>query len=102
MKKGWDKYATENRYIKKGYLRKYRNGSSCWETSETSGSNCLQQSRKEEIEVKIEQYATVEIADKTERPEDDERIIQRVLDMPVIPAKQIKRKRKAVNHPPNG
>ncbi len=46
MKKGWDKYATKTRLIKKGYFRKYRNGNPVWKTTETSCSNCVQQSRE--------------------------------------------------------
>ena len=50
MKKGWDKYAAEKRYIKKGYLRKYRNGNPVWKATETSCSHCTQQGgKKEEI-----------------------------------------------------
>jgi len=59
MKKGWDKYATEKRYIKKGYLRKYRNGNAVWKTPETSSRDSLQQSRKEQEEVDIQCYGKV-------------------------------------------
>ncbi len=51
MKKGWDRYAIEKRYIQKGYLRKYRNGNPSWKTPETSCCNSIQQSRKVEEEV---------------------------------------------------
>ncbi len=51
MKKGWDRYAIEKRYIKKGYLRKYRNGNPSWKTPEASGSNSIQQSRQKQEEI---------------------------------------------------
>lgn len=58
MKKGWDRYASEKRYVKKGYLRKYCNGSQKWEAYKTGSSDCLQQSREsqETIESAIETY----------------------------------------------
>lgn len=51
MKKGMDRYATEKRYIKKGYLRKYRNGNPVWKAPEASASNSVEQSREVEEEV---------------------------------------------------
>ena len=48
MKSGWDRYAPEKRYVKKGYLRKYCNRSTGWQTPETGSSNSAEQSRKEE------------------------------------------------------
>lgn len=53
MKKGWDKYATEARYIKKGYLRKYSNGNPSWKAPETSSCNSIQQSGKEQKEIEM-------------------------------------------------
>lgn len=58
MKKGWDRYATEKRYIQKGYLRKYQNGNPSWKTPETSCCDRVQQSR-EEIEKTIEWFGRV-------------------------------------------
>lgn len=56
MKKGWDRYALEKRYIKKGYLRKYRNGNPVWKAQSSSGGDCLQQGGEiEEKEIKGEQ-----------------------------------------------
>lgn len=60
MKKGWDRYAAEKRYIKKGYFRKYRNGNPVWKNSETGSSDCIQHSRKEkEVETAIQTYGKV-------------------------------------------
>jgi len=41
----------QKRINQKGYLRKHRNGSPRWKTTETSCSDCVQQSRKEEDEI---------------------------------------------------
>lgn len=60
MKKGWGRYATEKRYIQKGYLRKHCDGSSGRKAYQASRCDCVQQSgQKEEIERSIEWYGKV-------------------------------------------
>lgn len=59
MKKGWDRYATEKRYVQKGYLRKHCDGGSGRKAREASRCDCLQQSRQEQKEVAIESYGKV-------------------------------------------
>jgi hypothetical protein len=53
MKKGWDRYASEKRYVKKGYLRKHRNGSACRKATETGCCNCIQQSGESQEEIEM-------------------------------------------------
>jgi len=105
MKKGWDKYANESRYIKKGYLRKYRNGSESGEARKTSGSDSVQCSgeikEKIDIEVKIGIYATVENFDTTQQPQDDEGVVQSIVDVPVVSRKQVRRRRKTTDNQGN-
>lgn len=56
MKKGWERYASEKRYIQKGYFRKYSDGGSGRKAREASRCDSLQQSRKEQKEVAIQSY----------------------------------------------
>jgi len=56
MKSGWDNYASEKRYVQKGYFRKYSDGSSGRKTREASRRDSVQQSRKEQKEVAIQSY----------------------------------------------
>ena len=56
MKKGWERYASEKRYVQKGYLRKHSDGGSGRKAREASRRDSLQQSRKEQKEVAIETY----------------------------------------------
>lgn len=58
MKKGWDRYATEKRYVKKGYLRKYCDGGSGRKAREASSCDCVKQSGEEQetIEAAIQTY----------------------------------------------
>ena len=120
MKKGWDRYAIEARYIKKGYLRKYRNGNPVWKAPEASSSDCIQPSKeKEEVEnhlsgfsgqveeqiicVEDEKgtYVTDEIIrdDLTKRSSGDGKVIESVMVMQDIPEKQngCRRKARSVN-----
>ncbi len=64
MKKGWDRYATEKRYVKKGYLRKYRNGNPSWKAPEASSSNSIQQVKaiqeEEEVIIVIEDVKPID------------------------------------------
>lgn len=69
MKKGWGRYASEKRYIQKGYLRKHCDGGSGRKTYETSRCNCVQQSRQveeEKIEDPLQWYG--KIVQMTEEP----------------------------------
>jgi hypothetical protein len=59
MKKGWERYASEKRYIQKGYLRKHSDGGSGRKAREASRSDRLQQSRQEQKEVAIQSYGKV-------------------------------------------
>ncbi len=54
MKKGMDRYATQNRFKQKGYLRKYQNRSQGWEARKTSRCNCVQCRGKSQEEVQRE------------------------------------------------
>lgn len=58
MKSGWEKYASEKRYVQKGYLRKHSDGGSGRKAREASRCNSVQQSR-EEIEKTIEWFGKV-------------------------------------------
>ncbi len=52
MKKGWDQYATKNRFEQKGYFRKHCKRSPIRKASEASCCDCVQQSgesQKEEV-----------------------------------------------------
>lgn len=58
MKTGWEKYASEKRYVQKGYFRKHSDGGSGRKARETSRRDSVQQSRKE-IEKTIEWFGKV-------------------------------------------
>ncbi len=104
MKKGMDRYATEKRYIQKGYLRKYRNGNPSWKTPEASSSDSVQQSREvKEIEIKEQLndndpnkgregcYVGEPVSSQLESCE------ARIMAMQPIPGSSNKRTRKAKN-----
>ena len=61
MKSGWEKYASEKRYIQKGYFRKHSDGGSGRKAREASRCDSVQQSRKEQekIETAIQLYGKV-------------------------------------------
>ncbi len=59
MKKGWERYASEKRYVQKGYLRKHSDGGSGRKAREASRCDRLQQSRQEQKEVAIQSYGKV-------------------------------------------
>lgn len=56
MKSGWDNYASQKRYVQKGYFRKYSDRGSGRKAREASRSDSLQQSRKEQEEVAIQLF----------------------------------------------
>lgn len=57
MKKGMDRYATQNRLREKGYLRKHPNRGKSRETRKTGRCNCVQCSQKGEKEkIKDEEF----------------------------------------------
>ena len=110
-------YAPKKRKIEKSDLRKHRNGSPRWKTTETSCSNCIQQSR--EVKEAIIEYGrhvilTEEVIytgedekdgdnrDRERRSRRNEEIVKILMDMPDIPKKQTKRKRKTINHQRDG
>ena len=61
MKSGWEKYASEKRYVQKGYFRKYSDGGSGRKACEASRCDRIQQSRKEQekVETDIQSYGRV-------------------------------------------
>lgn len=55
MKKGWDRYASDKGIIKKGYIKKHRNGSESGQTSKASRSDSVLSSAEgEEEEITID------------------------------------------------
>lgn len=53
MKSGWEKYATKERLVKKGYFRKHCDGGSGRKAREASCRDSLQQSWKEQEEIEV-------------------------------------------------
>jgi len=119
MKDVWEKYLRKKRITSKGYLRGYLNQ---FKIREESHSNSLQQIRKgkEEITTPIQVYGIVNLSteqdvlkgvdnggnsvsqgiqnDSTERSGRNEDVQSVLLDMPHLPRKQIKRRRKAIDN----
>lgn len=75
FKKGWEKYATQNRLKQKGYFRKHQNRNACGETPKASGSDSYEQSRQEPKE-EIEVLEIIEILEEkiTEKPKKQKKI----------------------------
>lgn len=62
MKKGWDRYATDKGIIKKGYIKKYRNGSQSRKTGQASGSDSVfssAESKEKEVSVVYEYFKAI-------------------------------------------
>jgi hypothetical protein len=86
MKSGWEKYASEKRYIQKGYLRKHCDGGSGRKANQASRRDSLQQSREEEDKIlrdlMISSASTIKFSKEEELPsppitrEDIDRAIQ--------------------------
>ncbi len=64
MKKGWDRYASDKGIIKKGYIKKYRNGSESRKTGQASGSDSVlgsKESKEEEVSVVFEHFKAINV-----------------------------------------